>query len=51
MPVADLPYAEELTAFRKRLLDILEDRCGVLGEDEDDRLGYAKEGRPADRLR
>ncbi|MGO9110378.1 MAG: AAA family ATPase [Thermoguttaceae bacterium] len=38
MPVADLPHSEELSAFRKRMSDILNDRCDSLDEDEDTRL-------------
>ncbi len=48
MPVAELPHSEELTAFRKRILDILSDRCDLLDEEDDTRLCSEKEA-PASR--
>ena len=42
MPVAELPHSEEVTAFRKRLLDILNDPSDSLDEDQDARLCSGK---------
>ena len=38
MAVAELPHSEELTAFRKRMLDIVNDRSNWLNEDDDAKL-------------
>ena len=38
MPVADLPYTDELTAFRRRIQNIIDGRFDLLDEDEDTTL-------------
>jgi hypothetical protein len=48
MPVADLPHSEELTAFRKRVLDLLNECRDLADDDGDTRLCSEKEA-PASR--
>ena len=38
MPVAELPYSEELTAFRQRMSDIINDCSDLFDEDDDAKL-------------
>ena len=33
MPVTDLPYTDEISSFRRRLMEVLNDRCNSLDED------------------
>jgi DNA-binding PadR family transcriptional regulator len=38
MPAADLPYSEDVLAFRRRLLDLIDGRLDALDEDPDTKL-------------
>ncbi len=43
MPITDLPHTDNLVAFRKRMLDILDGCSSLLDEEEDTRLCHTKE--------